>query len=1365
MGALIGSTTGAFLQLAVNIEKALLMILPRTIGVIVKAGAKIAEAIYGFGKTIISSLGKVLGTILSPIKNLFSSIFSAFSSSGGSLGGTIFSSMFKFEVLKQVIRGVIGEIKMLSKESFGAAVGLQTLTIRLDNLIAMQVREAGLTKDYGASIQIASGYTQELLTWIQKMALATPISIEDISRTVSLGLAMKWSLTSVKELTKSIIDYTATLGMGSEISERIIYNFAQMKMQGKVTGTELRDLGRGAFMPIATILSIMYDKLDLVADGMDKTTISFSDFTEQAAAGVVPVEKFFDAFNTYVATAMPDAAYKMNYTFEAVTQNLHDLFKVLLGWNVLGPMIKSITKPLQDFIEKFSSDEVLMKANAIGKAIAFMVDSTLRGFEYVKAGVSEFIAALGLPPLTIENVIKSIVKLGLFLEWLGLKIRQTIHKYLVPFAKDLGDEMGDSFDKTSDDAFTWGAKIIFRFAQGMIKAASTVLTQVMNFITGILTSWLKGRSPPRVAPEIDQWGMETMNEWLHGFTQADFSILSDMQSVIKDALGALVNLGMMTDVQASEEYLSISLDLIEAMDELNRTGTISASIFERLASIGGVFGQEISELLQLQLQYADATRIAEQAQIDFDNAVKATQVATGKSNRLIREYNKLLRGGANKSALKDKLKFVNLAKIELDVARKAEEEKKTALDVAKENLKALQDSLELQKSLIKTMTDLAQAQKDAATAASGGAGAIEDLTDAINDLNYEFTGIGAGAEIDFEGLRQAAQLEFDNMMIGLEASWADMWSNNVGAGSPFANSLSAMKTAWGATLVELQSIWDTFAAAVQLPSWDEITSAWGSGGVTMPEGMDPSVWANMDPNMQQQVGVPSSLIDRFTAIIKTFSDHIKNNPDMFKDIAKYLYDGIKKKIIDVFSDPANQKAVSDAFNNFMTWVTDLILGEEDIVVPMAPTPWAERLGTALIEGLKNALILAINAITAAVQSDTASALATALTNMANAIGELLWDKFVEYIKSKFTWENIWNAMPFVQGPKWVANTANVSITPYITLEPEYALSSTATTPSDWITNMLNLPLQTVTAPTTVSPAITLTPTYTPTPDVIGKSMISGVQTGVDAEAGTFSWNRVWDIVVGGFKRLLRIPESPSGLFTDFGVDVVDGLSKGITDQIAAITWDDIWKVIIDGFKLLFGIGSESTVFKGFGTEIINGLKTGITDTINNIIGPEGALTIAFKNVITAIKGFFGIGKRMDENPFYLIGKSIIDGIVAGLNAFVGTLQSKIAEIASLIPAWLKELLGIGSPSKVFADIGKDMMLGLAEGILGTSKIVNRAISKNIGSNASQKYTMQSPMSASPVYGGTNVTFGDVHLSGNMDFAVFESMFNKMVLKR
>lgn len=62
------------------------------------------------------------------------------------------------------------------------------------------------------------------------------------------------------------------------------------------------------------------------------------------------------------------------------------------------------------------------------------------------------------------------------------------------------------------------------------------------------------------------------------------------------------------------------------------------------------------------------------------------------------------------------------------------------------------------------------------------------------------------------------------------------------------------------------------------------------------------------------------------------------------------------------------------------------------------------------------------------------------------------------------------------------------------------------------------------------------------------------------------------------------------------------------------------------------------------------------------------------------------------------GKAIMDGVLAGLKANIGKITAFITSLAKKILAKLKAALGIESPSTEFANIGKQLMEGLAVGI-------------------------------------------------------------------
>lgn len=69
-----------------------------------------------------------------------------------------------------------------------------------------------------------------------------------------------------------------------------------------------------------------------------------------------------------------------------------------------------------------------------------------------------------------------------------------------------------------------------------------------------------------------------------------------------------------------------------------------------------------------------------------------------------------------------------------------------------------------------------------------------------------------------------------------------------------------------------------------------------------------------------------------------------------------------------------------------------------------------------------------------------------------------------------------------------------------------------------------------------------------------------------------------------------------------------------------------------------------------------------------------------------------------------IGKDMITGLADGIAEQANTyLKEKAEGVAKLLPGWVKKLLGVESPSKVFAEIGANLMSGMALGIERSSE--------------------------------------------------------------
>lgn len=105
------------------------------------------------------------------------------------------------------------------------------------------------------------------------------------------------------------------------------------------------------------------------------------------------------------------------------------------------------------------------------------------------------------------------------------------------------------------------------------------------------------------------------------------------------------------------------------------------------------------------------------------------------------------------------------------------------------------------------------------------------------------------------------------------------------------------------------------------------------------------------------------------------------------------------------------------------------------------------------------------------------------------------------------------------------------------------------------------------------------------------------------------------------------------------------------------------------------------------------------------------------------------------NKMFGIGKDIVLGIWEGIKSMASWIYNKVKEFISGIVTAVKDTLGIHSPSRVFAEIGTNMSLGLVEGIRSQSEAVSGAVNG-----------MTSPTQMTTITKGGDTSYGDVHVT-------------------
>ena len=104
-------------------------------------------------------------------------------------------------------------------------------------------------------------------------------------------------------------------------------------------------------------------------------------------------------------------------------------------------------------------------------------------------------------------------------------------------------------------------------------------------------------------------------------------------------------------------------------------------------------------------------------------------------------------------------------------------------------------------------------------------------------------------------------------------------------------------------------------------------------------------------------------------------------------------------------------------------------------------------------------------------------------------------------------------------------------------------------------------------------------------------------------------------------------------------------------------------------------------------------------------------------VVYVFSWFTRFGEMLGDVAFWLselptkmydAGRAMVDGLVNGLTAGLGRLKDAITGMGQSTVQWLRDTLGIRSPSRVFATLGGYVGEGFAQGIGGSAGMVGSA---------------------------------------------------------
>lgn len=170
----------------------------------------------------------------------------------------------------------------------------------------------------------------------------------------------------------------------------------------------------------------------------------------------------------------------------------------------------------------------------------------------------------------------------------------------------------------------------------------------------------------------------------------------------------------------------------------------------------------------------------------------------------------------------------------------------------------------------------------------------------------------------------------------------------------------------------------------------------------------------------------------------------------------------------------------------------------------------------------------------------------------------------------------------------------------------------------------------------------------------------------------------------------------------------------------------VGKVVSSVFSGIIGFGSRlfsslSGVFNNIANGFrimgsgLGGVGRGIANTFSNIIGFAGRMVSGIIKSVSGIAGkigshFSGVFNAISKAIGNVadIGKNIVDGIASGIKGAWKSVTSAIGALTDMIPKKIRSLLGIHSPSRVMRDmVGKFIPQGIAVGMTSQDEFISR----------------------------------------------------------
>lgn len=338
-----------------------------------------------------------VGGAITGIRKVDDSIRHLAAGARSALGGLDFGQMFNVaggNIIASGIRNITSSLVDLGGQALFIYSDYERLTMSLETFAAQELISAGAANSMSEALAMSGERAQEVLSWIEKLAVQSPFESKDISAAFRLAQAYGFTSDQAMRLTQATVDFAAGAGISGAMMDRITLALGQIQARGKVSAQELNQLSEAGI-----------NARGILAEAFGVSTSAIMEMIEK---GLVPADLAIEAITQSLEQDFGGAAQRQANTFSGLISSLNDLKSIGLREFFTGTF-EAIQPSLQSFVEYVTNPAVKENlrawGDALGQNVAGAMTKVSAAFTaFQSGGFAGLAQSLNIPPAVISAI-------------------------------------------------------------------------------------------------------------------------------------------------------------------------------------------------------------------------------------------------------------------------------------------------------------------------------------------------------------------------------------------------------------------------------------------------------------------------------------------------------------------------------------------------------------------------------------------------------------------------------------------------------------------------------------------------------------------------------------------------------------------------------------------------------------------------------------------------------------------------------------------------------------------------------------------------------------------------------------------------